>query len=219
MNKIKGIIFDMDGVLVDTERISFMFWKQELEKYKKEMSRELYGSVIGRNKKGVFEILKSEFGSELPLEEIYSEKVNAMLKHLDENDLPVKLGVYEIFDFLQDSGYKVALATSTFRKIAVERLERIGLREGFDTIVCGDDINNSKPDPEIFIKAATQLGLEPKDCLVLEDSPAGIEAAFKAGIRVINIPDLKDPDEIMRERACKICNDLLEVKEYLLQTK
>ncbi len=109
----------------------------------------------------------------------------------------------------------MAVATSTKRERAVKRLAKANLKDCFDAIVCGDDVVNSKPNPEIFLKAAKKINVNPKNCIVIEDSPMGVEAAYNGGIRCINVPDLKEPDEQIKSQSHKILENLLEVREYL----
>ena len=215
MGKIQGVIFDMDGVLVDTERISFKFWIKSFEKYGYKYSIDTHLSIIGRNNQSIRKILGETFGPEFPLEDICNYKSESMINYLLEEGTPLKSGVFELLDFLRESNYKIAVATSTHRERAIQRLESVGIKEKFDDMVCGDEIEHSKPNPEIFLKAAKKLGLEPEECIVIEDSPAGVEAGYKGGMKVINVPDMKIPDEEMKKHASLICNNLLEVKEYL----
>lgn len=215
MKKIEAVIFDMDGTLFDTERISFGFWQKALKKYGYVMNKEVYTSLIGRKRKESVKLLIKKYGEDFPVEKIYEEKDKELVKFICENGVPVKTGVYELLEFLTKQEYKVALATSTNRKRAVELLEKAGIKDKFTAVVCGDDVVNSKPDPEIFLKAAEELNADPKKCIVLEDSPAGIEAAYKGGMIGINVPDLKEPDAEIKRLASKICGNLLEVRDYL----
>ena len=215
MGKIQGVIFDMDGVLVDTERISFEFWVKSFEKYGYKYSMDIHLSIIGRNDQSIRNILRETFGTDFPLQEICNYKSESMINYLLEEGTPLKIGVFELLEFLRECNYKIAVATSTHRERAIQRLESVGIKGKFDGIVCGDEIDHSKPDPEIFIKAAERLGLQPKECIVIEDSPAGVEAGYKGGMKVINVPDMKMPDEKMKKQASLICNNLLEVKKYL----
>jgi HAD superfamily hydrolase (TIGR01509 family) len=138
-----------------------------------------------------------------------------VLKVINDNGVPVKPGIYELLDYLVEKKYKLALATSTSREKATNLLERAGIKDKFNVMIFGDEVVNSKPDPEIFLKASEKLGVNPEKCIVLEDSPAGIEAAYRAGMKGINIPDLKMPDEQIKKHAYKILDSLLDVRDYL----
>lgn len=215
MEKIEGFIFDMDGILFDTERISSRFWKKALKKHGYDMDDEIYLTLIGRNSIAGNEMLINRYGQDIPIEKIRGEKDIDMLEFIRGNGVPVKPGVYELLDFLNQKGYKVAVATSTCRGKAIELLEMAGIRDKFTAIICGDDVVNSKPNPEIFLKAAEKLDVDPRRCIVFEDSPAGVEAAYNGKMKAINIPDLKEPDHDTERFAFKICSSLLEVRDYL----
>lgn len=139
-----------------------------------------------------------------------------MFNYLDENKVLLKYSVYEILAYLKENNYKIAVATSTNRERAIKRLQGVDIYEKIDVIVCGDEVINSKPNPEIFLKTAKILNLCTKNCLVIEDSPVGVEAAYKGNIKVINVTDIKELDECMRKYALKICSNLIEVKDCLI---
>lgn len=217
MGKIEGIIFDMDGTLFDTERLSFSIWKKVLKKYGYTITKEGYTSLMGRKYEDVNKILIKRYGENFPIKKIREEKDGNMIKQIQEKGAPLKHGAYELLDFLVENGYKLALATSSSIDRVDCLLEKVDIRDKFGVIICGDDVTNSKPDPEIFLKAAERIEVDPKKCIVLEDSPVGLEAAYNGGIMSINIPDLKDPDDQINRLAYKICGSLLEVKDYLLE--
>jgi beta-phosphoglucomutase family hydrolase len=218
MKNIECVIFDMDGLILDTERLSFEAWQKILKKYGQVMTQEIYTTLMGITYENVINKLIEIYGRELPIAEIYAEKNRDVLKVINDNGVPVKPGIYELLDFLVERNYKLALATSTSRDKAVNLLEKVGIKDKFRVMVFGDEVVNSKPDPEIFLKAAEKLGVNPEKCIVLEDSPAGIEAAYRAGMKGINIPDLKIPDEKIKKFAHKIFESLLDVRDYLSES-
>lgn len=218
MQNIECVIFDMDGLILDSERLSFEAWRKVLKKYGRVMTLEIYTTLIGITYQNAINRLIEIYGGELSIAEIYAEKNKDVLNFIHDNGVPVKPGIYELLDFLAERNYKLALATSTSRKKAVDLLERVGIKEKFKVMVFGDEVVNSKPHPEIFLKAAEQLGIDPERCMVLEDSPAGIEAAYRAGMKGINIPDLKMPDEKTQKFAYKIFGSLLDVRDYLRES-
>ena len=215
MKNIKAVIFDMDGILIDTERISFNAFKEVLKGYNYEMSEEFYLTMIGRNVKSIKEVMLSEYGSSFPFDEIYEKKVKIAVETIDRDGVIIKPGVHELVDYLKDNNYRIAVATSTRKERAHYLLEQIGIKDKVDYIICGDQVVNSKPDPEIFLKAAKGIGIEPQNCMVIEDSDAGILAASRAGMTGINVPDMKKPDENMKKLAFNICRSLLDVKTYM----
>ncbi|NME83441.1 HAD family phosphatase [Clostridium sp. SM-530-WT-3G] len=212
MKSIKGIIFDMDGILIDTERISFNSYKKVFEDYDYEINEEFYLKLIGHNVKSIKEIMINEYGKDFPFDEIYEHKVKLSIDTIKRDGLIVKKGVQELVDYLKKNNYKIAVATSTGRERAHSHLNEIGILGKIDYVICGDQVANSKPDPEIFLKAAKGIDLSEEECIVIEDSEAGIRAAHNAGIKSINVPDMIRPNDVIKQLSYKICNNLLEVK-------
>ncbi|NLK94367.1 MAG: HAD family phosphatase [Clostridiales bacterium] len=215
MNKVNAVIFDMDGLMLDTESITFICYKEAFREYGYDMDKEFYKTLIGRNIKGTKECVLESYGSDFDFDSIYEEIDKKNDEYIKRNGVEIKKGLIELLKYLKDNNYKIAVATSTIREQAKELLESVGVINYFDGMVCGDDVINSKPDPEIFIKAASEINVHPKECMVLEDSGAGIEAAYLAGMVPINIPDMKEPDEDMKKKSYKILNNLLDVIELL----
>lgn len=215
MKEIKAVIFDMDGVIFDTERVYLDIWSKVFRKYGYEISKEIYISVMGRGRKKVKEIFINNFGENMPIEEMYIEKDAMLLDAIEKNKVPMKLGAYDLITYLKDNNYKIALATSAKRERVIKQIEGAKIKVFFDTIVCGDDITKSKPNPEIFIKAAYNLDVDKENCIVIEDSPAGIEAAYNADMIGFHVEDLKEADDDIRRYCHKTFKNLIEVREYL----
>lgn len=215
MKKAEAVIFDMDGVLIDTERISFKSFQEVFKKYSYEIDEKFYLTMIGRNVKSIRGLMENEYGTSFPFDEIYEQKVNLSREIISRDGVIMKKGVHELIDYLIKENYKIAVATSTSRIRALQLLEEIGVKQKVNFVICGDQVENSKPDPEIFLKAAKGLGVEPEKCIVIEDSDAGITAAHAAKMIGINVPDMKNLDDETKKLAFKICESLLEVKKYL----
>lgn len=215
MKNIKGFIFDMDGVIFDTERVYLNIWCEVFKKYGYEMKKELYISVMGRGRKIVKEVFLENYGPLLPIEEMYKEKDRILFDTINNNKVPVKEGAVELLDYLITKGYKIALATSAKKDRLTKQLELSNLSDKFNIIVCGDDVTNTKPNPEIFIKAAHALKLSYKECIVIEDSTAGIKGAFNGKIMGFHVEDLKKADEEIKKYAYKCFKNLNEIKEYI----
>lgn len=216
MKKIKGVIFDVDGVIFDTERMSSAFWAKTMAKYGYKMDDSIYTQVMGRNRAGLIAGLEEIYQDpSIDFDSISTEKTAAMVAELDANPIPVLPGVYEIVDYLEKNEYKRAIATSTREERSVSRLKRTNLYDRFQGYMYGDWVEHSKPNPEIFLKAAEQLGLKPEECLVLEDSPSGVEAAYNGGFPCINVVDFKEPTEAMIKHSIARCRGLLEVIDWL----
>ncbi|MCI6191280.1 MAG: HAD family phosphatase [Clostridium sp.] len=215
MNKIKAVLFDMDGVIFDTEREYLQEWNKIFEKYGYEMKKEIYVSVMGRGRKKVKEIFKEKFGNNLPIEEMYIEKDKMLKEAIENNKVPLKQGALELLEFLKKKGYKTALATSAKKDRVKSQVTHAKINNLFDAIVCADDIVNSKPDPEIFLKAAEKVNIKPENCVVIEDSEAGIRAAFNAGMIAFHVKDLKEADESITKYCDKNFENLIEIKKYI----
>ncbi|NMF05598.1 HAD family hydrolase [Clostridium beijerinckii] len=215
MNKIEAVLFDMDGVIFDTEAIYLKVWTEVFKKYKYKMTKDIYISVMGRGRNNVIKTFLEAFGKNLPITQMYKEKDEKLSKIIKYGQVPMKDGVKEILDFLKENNYKVALATSAKRDRALIQLEMENIIEKFDAIVCGDEVVNSKPHPEIFLKAAKKLCVNPKDCIVIEDSAAGIEGAYKAKMIGIHVEDLKKADNDILKYCHRSFENLLDIKAYL----
>lgn len=213
--KFELIIFDMDGLMFDTEKISYISWRDAAARYGYQIDDEIFGKTIGANLTSIKDIYFKYFGNSFPIEEILSERVRIAEEIIELNGVPIKKGLYDLLYYLSQSNIKKAVATSTSRKRALNLLKLAGIDSYFDYILCGDEIEKSKPDPEIFLKVSDKLGCSPQKCLVLEDSEAGIEAAYKAGMFPIMIPDMKEPNELTKTLIFKRMDNLLDVKYFL----
>lgn len=211
----KAVIFDMDGVIFDTERVYLEIWQSVFEKYGYKMTKELYITVMGTGRKNVIKTFLENFGDDLPIEKMYEEKDNQLFYIIENQGIPLKKGVKELFSMLKEKNYKIALATSAKRDRVEKQIKDKWLKESFDAIVCGDDVEKGKPSPDIFLKAAKEIDVEAKDCFVVEDSPAGIKAAFSGGMKGIHVEDLKVADEDILKYCEKNFKNLQEIKEYL----
>ena len=209
-----NVIFDMDGVIFDSERAYIAAYKKLAPKYGLndfEVIHRACMDSIGANRQKTKEIFFAYVGHEFDYL-AYREDVQV---ELNKNDYVIKPGVFEIFDWLRETGAKIALASST-REVSVRKsLGKADLVKYFDQIVCGDMVSHSKPHPEIFLKAAETLQVAPETCYVIEDSFNGIRAAHAAGMHPIMVPDILQPDEEIRGLAEVVLPSLFEVKEYL----
>ena len=211
----KAVIFDMDGVIFDTEKVYLDIWIEVFEKYGYKMTKELYVNVMGTGRKNVIKTFLENFGDDLPIEKMYEEKDNQLFYIIENQGIPLKEGVKELFSMLKEKDYKIALATSAKKERVEKQIKDKWLKESFDAIVCGDDVEKGKPSPDIFLKAAKEIDVEPENCFVVEDSPAGIKAAFSGGMKGIHVEDLKVADEDILKYCEKNFKNLQEIKEYL----
>lgn len=216
MKKVESVIFDMDGVLFDTESIYLKVWKNVFKKYGYKMTKDIYSQAIATGRENVKKVFLREFGEELPIEKMYVEKDLALKEEMKKN-VYIKEGAVEILTHLKSKNYKVALATSSDRERMNKQLEKASIRKYFDEIVCKDEVENTKPNPEIYLKVADKLNVNPKNCLVIEDSLAGVKAAYKANMKVLHVEDLKKADNEIKKYCYKSFNNLLEIKEEIFQ--
>ena len=215
IEKFELVIFDMDGLMFDTEKISFISWKNAACDYGYEIDEEIFIRTIGANLERTIEIYLEHFGEKFPFDGIKNERFIISENLIKKNGVPVKDGLYELLDYLKKVDIKLAVATSTSRQRALNLLTLTGIDTLFDYILCGDEIKNSKPDPEIFLKVSEKLGCMPERCIVLEDSEVGIMAAHRARMLPIMIPDMKEPEEEVRRLAYKQLGSLSDVKLFL----
>ena len=215
MKKIEAVLFDMDGVIFDTESIYLDIWTKVFQSYGYIMTKDVYISVMGRGRKNVIKTFVDLYGEYLPIIQMYKDKDEELMQVIDKGQVPMKVGVKEILTFLKENGYKVALATSAKRERAIKQLKMANIKELFDCIVCGDEVINAKPNPEIFLKAAEELSVKPENCIVIEDSPAGIESAYNANMIGIHVEDLKKADEEILKYCHKSFKNLIDIKEYI----
>lgn len=191
---LQAIIFDMDGVILDTEKLLSKYWIQAAQEAGFPMTQE---DVLGiRSLAAVYAKpkLQEKFGREFDYETIRARRRELTAAHLERYGIPVKPGLRELLNFLHDSGLRTAVATATDRTRTAAYLEKIGVLRDFDVLVCGDMVTKGKPDPEIYLTACRVLGLTPADCMALEDSPNGIRSAAAAGCQTVMIPDLSGPE-------------------------
>lgn len=195
MSSIKAVIFDMDGLLLDTEKLLIRFWIQAANEAGFPMTLEHALSIRSLHRSFAIPYLQGLFGEAFDYVKIRSRRMELMNEHLSHNPLELKSGARELLAFLNGQSIPAAVATATDYERTREYLTRAGIFEGFDKIVCATMVERGKPEPDIYIYAAKQLGLPPEECLALEDSPNGVRSAASAGCKTIMIPDLTEPDE------------------------
>jgi beta-phosphoglucomutase family hydrolase len=217
MSKIEAVLFDMDGVIFDTERVYLEHWIKIFKKYGYEMKKEIYVSVMGRGRENVMKTFLEIYGESLPIVQMYKEKDELLVQAIEDGQVPMKPGAKEILNLLKEKNLKIGLATSAKRDRMMMQLKMGKVENEFDAIVCGDDITNSKPDPEIFLKAAEKLCVNPQYCAVVEDSPSGIKSAYSAEMIALHVEDLKKADEEILKYCHKNFKNLFEIGEYLIQ--
>lgn len=214
---IKGLIFDMDGLILDTETISNKLLIDIFSKYDINLNEEIISKTIGLEKKKAMKVFEEYLGDNIPIKDIINLHKKVVNDYLEKNGVPVKLGLIELLNYLDEEKIKKVVATSSYRKVAENVLIRANVYNRFDDIICGDEIKESKPSPDIFLKALEKLNLLADEVIVLEDSRMGILAAHRAKIKSIMIPDILPADEETKKLYFKECKSLLDVI-HLLKT-
>lgn len=215
----KAVIFDMDGVIFDSERAVYNCWLELAAKYNITDIETIYMRCIGVNSVMTRQIFIDYYGEDFPFDEYNAEFSKNYHERYDNGRLPMKPGIRELLISLKENKYKIAIASSTRSRVVEQQIKDAGLREYFDVIIGGDMIERSKPEPDIFLKAAEMLDVLPEKVYVIEDSFNGIRAAFAGGMIPIMVPDMIEPDNEMKEKARYIFKDLYGVKELLLYMK
>lgn len=215
MEKRKAVIFDMDGVLFDTERVCEASWVAVAEKHGLPGMKEIFPKCIGRNANDSKKIVLAAYGEDFDYDAFRRETGEWFWNEIEEKGLPVMPGVRELLSWLSSEGWKIGLASSTRQSSVLRHLEQAKIRDYFSILVTGDMVEHSKPEPDIYLKACAALGTKPEETYAIEDSPNGIRSAYRAGMIPVMVPDMIAPDEEMRELSAKICGSLPEVLEFL----
>ena len=216
---MKAVIFDMDGVLFDTEVLCMKSWMAVAEQNGLPGMEEVFPRCIGLNSNDSRRIVLEAYGEDFDYPRFREQAAAWQRDYLEKNDLPIKPGMREILDWLKGSGYAVGLASSTRSSSVFSHLDQAGIRDCFSVVVTGDMVEHSKPRPDIYLLACRELGVEPGEAYAIEDSPNGIRSAHAAGMRAVMVPDMIPPDEEMRRLSTVILKDLGEVLEYLKKEK
>lgn len=215
MIPFQAVIFDMDGLLLDTERIAFAAFNETCTHFRIGDRKELFMKCVGANQALGEKILMEGLPAQLDFTAFSSTWYANYMKRIDRRPLPLKEGAVSFLEHLAARKIPAAVATSSKTDRAVEKLENTGILHLFKAVVGGDRVQRSKPHPDIFLKAAEILVVNPKTCLALEDSENGVRSAVAAGMTVIQVPDLVPPSKSLIELGHTILDSLNDVAEYL----
>ncbi len=216
---IKAIIFDLDGVVIDSEPIAYSLLQELVNPYGYTITLEEYTTeFLGRTVLAGIQRIRNMLHTTESEEELLC-KYFSMEEEKIKSGIPLKPGVNELLLYLKDNGYKTIVASSSVRKRAEDILDSHNLSVYFDDMVFGYEVERGKPFPDIFLKACEKLGVKEDEAIVIEDSEAGIQAAFSADIPVICIPDIKAPNEEFLEKASYVFDSLYDVITFLEKTK
>ena len=213
---IKAVLFDMDGLMVDTESLATEAFIHSAKKQGYDMTKEETLLVLGFTTKSIYEFWENYFKnsdvSGKQLVDDHYKYIENILFTTGPRKMPY---IEELLKYLKESNYKVAVASSSNMDHIINNMEKTGLKKYIDEFASGAEVENGKPAPDVFLLAAERLGVKPEECLVLEDSKAGVLAGSSAGAKVIMVPDMFKPDDECKEKAFKIVNNLGEVISML----
>ncbi|MEE1172574.1 MAG: HAD family phosphatase [Ruminococcus sp.] len=209
--KTKGIISDMDGVILDTEKLYVRFWREAASFYGFPMTLEHALGIRSLSGKLAEEKLQGWFGKEFDYNAVRQKRIELMDEFVNQNGVEPKPGAKALLSYIKDNGYALALATATPVDRAGRYLKSVELYSFFDQIVSAREVKRGKPAPDIYLCAAKRLGLDPKECIALEDSQNGIRSAFAAGCKTIMVPNLDRPTEEIMPLLFGVANGLEDV--------
>ncbi len=208
------VVFDVDGLMIDTESV----WKNAFDKAGDKygipnLGDTLFPSLIGKRLEDEQELLDRLLPSDIQ-NQLINEWRQIGLGSL-EREVPVKPGLYEMLDYLEQHHIKMAVATTTRRELTEQRLKKIGVYDRFEYVLCGDEVTKRKPDPEIYLSVLHKMNTKAENALVLEDSVVGVEAAYRAGIECIQVPDIIAPTNVQKKQTIYTAKDLMEARDYI----
>lgn len=212
---VKAVVFDMDGVIFDTESVYIRAWIHEGKEYGVTDFQKIIPKLMGASPQKIKELFLCNYGADFPYDEYRSKVKNRTESIIQSEGLAFKSGAPEIFEFIRKSNIPVALATSTLRETAEEYLTKSGILKYFDCIVTGSDITLGKPNPQIYLKACCGLGVKPDFTMGIEDSFNGIRSVYNAGMIPVMVPDMLEPDEEISRLIYKKCSSLFDVIDVI----
>ncbi len=211
----QAVVFDMDGVIFDTERLVIEFWKEVAKKHNIPNVEHTCIQCLGTNRVRTREIFLENYGADFPFDPYRAEVTELFNTHYKGVQLPTKPGIRELLSYLQEQDIKVGLASSTAQHLVRDEIGTAGLLPYFQTLVCGDMVEHSKPAPDIFLKACEILNADPTKSIAIEDSFNGIRSAHCAGMTPIMVPDQVQPTDEIRTLAFHVMPSLLDVLNWL----
>lgn len=205
-----AVIFDVDGLMLDTEKPVIAAWIQAAQVLGRHISPEVGYRTIGINEAATKALLMNEYGPEFPYREIRQTLERILLEKIEQEGIAHRPGLLTLLDHLDRLGIPLAVATSTGKDIALWKLEKAHIKERFKAMAFGDEVKEGKPAPDIFLLAAERLGTAPGDCVGFEDSPPGLQSLHRAGIPSVFIKDIVEPSPSILATVWRQCRDLAE---------
>lgn len=214
MRKCDAVVFDMDGVIFDSERLVLECWEKVARKHHLDGITEAMTACIGTNEVKTKEILFDYYGKDFPYNELRKEASVLFHETADTTGLPVKRGLRELLNYLRQCNVPMAVASSTRLETVSLELQQAALYEYFQVVMGGDQLKRSKPEPDIYLMTCDKLGVLPEHTYAIEDSYNGIRSAYSAGMSPIMVPDILPATEEMRKKSVVVLEDLLQVREW-----
>ncbi len=215
---MQAVIFDMDGTLIDTERVSQAAWRRAARDLRIEIPERILQAFVGCSIPNAMKMIDDEFGDPAFTERLFNRR-HEIFDATWEDELEPKPGAAEAVAAVRERGLAVALATSSARDRAIASMEHLGLMESFDAAVFDEDIEHHKPAPDVYLAAAGRLGIEPTRCIAVEDSFNGVRSGAAAGMRTIMVPDYNDPTPEIRALCAKVLPTLHDLPAALDRLK
>ena len=212
---IRGVLFDMDGLVLDTEKLYARFWREAAAFYGFNMSYTQALGMRAANSRLSEAKLHEAFGPGADYRQLRAKRIELMEAYIDENGVESKPGIRELLDYLEDKGIATAITSSSPVDRIAKHLGSLGLYHRFTQICSGYDVPWGKPAPDIYLKGAAVLGLKPEECLALEDAPTGITSAFRAGCVTVVIPDLDEPTGETLSQCHAKADSLMDIIDLL----
>ncbi len=210
---IKAVVFDMDGTLVDTEKYLVEYWEKAGKLCGYPMTRS--DALFLRSLAAEYAVpaMKQRLGEEFDFYKVRSLRIRLM----DEADLPTerKPGAREVLEQLRERNIRTAVATASGEEKARRVLTETGLYDSFSCVICAPDMEHGKPMPDVYLHACRVLGEKPEDCMAVEDSPNGVLAAYRAGLRTVMVPDLTPPDDEIRHCLYGVADSLTGILDFI----
>ncbi len=214
MKRFKAVIFDMDGLLLDTERQALESFNRVCDHLGLGNQEHVFAKCIGANREAGWKALEDGLKAKVDIKTFANAWDALHTQSTEEQPIPLKAGVFELLDYIASHGVPCAIATSTSTERATQKLAKTGLLDRFAAITCGDHVSRSKPFPDIYLRAATVMQADPRECLALEDSENGVRAAVGAGMTVVQVPDLLQPSPELRALGHIVLESLHAVRAH-----
>ena len=212
---LRGILFDMDGLVLDSETLYTRFWREAANALGFPMTEEQSWGMRSLGKKLGQPYLESLFGPGVDYTTLRNKRIELMSAYVDRHGIAPKPGIYELLDYMDETGIAAAITSSSPMEFIEKHLSAVHLLHRFQKLCSGHSIPNGKPAPDIYLLGAAELGLKPEECLALEDSPTGILSAYRAGCLPVMIPDLDQPKEDTQKLLFAKADSLTDVIRLL----